>query len=431
MSQAKVFVFDMDGVLVDSVPALFRCYLSFLEQLGAEGSQEEFDRLNGPSLEEIVASLKRRHGLKPNNAQLLSLYKLGLVQAYREVQPVEGVRQVIDYLEERGTEMAVASSASRQTITGALEATGLAGSFLAIFSADEVARAKPAPDIYMQVQEQLPDREIYVIEDAPNGVRAAVAAGLQVIHFGPDPSPGAGEGVIPARSMGEVLRVVQDLHGSAEIVGIGSSIKLLLEEDLPGEEMTGAIERLWAAERAETPSLFNGRVISYRSHASSRDRLQISCFETDYTRVLAHLRGLEAGVAPLAVSGIIVDSKGKTLIGRRGQVTEYPGWYELIPSGGLNGVSPEDQVREEFVEETGMGEGLIRTITPFCLIHDREHDVYDIGCEIRLDSAAEAKKNSEYEEVIAVSLGLLEDRMKRDLFVPSSRALFQAWRERP
>ena len=91
---------------------------------------------------------------------------------------VETVRRIAD---ERP--VAVASSAHREVISAALEATGLAGLFDVVVSSDEVAHGKPAPDVYLEAARQLgvEPAACLVVEDSLNGVRAARAAGMTVV----------------------------------------------------------------------------------------------------------------------------------------------------------------------------------------------------------------------------------------------------------
>jgi beta-phosphoglucomutase-like phosphatase (HAD superfamily) len=89
--------------------------------------------------------------------------------------------------------IALASGAHRRLIDAALAATGLSGAFLAIVSADEVARGKPSPDVYLEAARRIgvDPSACLVVEDSGNGVRAGKAAGMRVVlvpnpHAPPD-----------------------------------------------------------------------------------------------------------------------------------------------------------------------------------------------------------------------------------------------------
>jgi HAD superfamily hydrolase (TIGR01509 family) len=80
-------------------------------------------------------------------------------------------------------QLAVASSANRELIDGVVDAAGLDGMFEASVSSEEVARGKPAPDVFLEAARRLdlaPER-CAAIEDSANGIRAAHAAGMRVL----------------------------------------------------------------------------------------------------------------------------------------------------------------------------------------------------------------------------------------------------------
>ena len=111
---------------------------------------------------------------------------------YRERLPViPGAREAVERLAERWP-LGLASSSNRELIELALDLLGVADRFQAIVSSEEVARGKPAPDVYLEAAGRLRvelDRAA-AIEDSHNGIRAAKAAGMRVIvipnrHFPP------------------------------------------------------------------------------------------------------------------------------------------------------------------------------------------------------------------------------------------------------
>ena len=129
---------------------------------------------------------------------------------------------------------------------------------------------------------------------------------------------------------------------------------------------------------------------------------------------------------------MVVDQLGRTLLGRRARVTEYRGWLELVPSGSLDSQSIEDQVRQEFCEEKGLGPEVIRTIDPFCLVLDERHQVYDVGCRLTVDlatSTAEMTGSGEYEELQWVELQQLDSYLAGNSILPTSRAIWQAYQQ--
>ena len=320
------------------------------------------------------------------------------------------MQYLIEHLRSQNVELALVSSSPRGIIDQVLKRFRLTECFSEIISGDEVSRAKPSPDIYEAIQRRFSGKKIYVIEDSPLGIASACAAGLDVIAFGPS-SNHQKSVLYQCQSMDEVYQASEEILSSAEVVTMFKHHELRFHQEawpLTAEQRK-RVEKIWDRAKVEDSALFSGPVTIHRSHSQHDKFLYIDCVEVDYKIVLAHLRGDDLGmtVTPLGVSGILVDARGRTLLGRRNSVTEYRGWYELVPSGALSGQRTEDQLRQELVEETGMDPGVITAIDPFCLILDERHQVYDIGCRIDVDlelSADTRKSRGEYENLQWVDL---------------------------
>jgi HAD superfamily hydrolase (TIGR01509 family) len=116
-----------------------------------------------------------------------------LERRYREHLPViRGAQAAVERLARRWP-LALASSSNRELIDLALELMGIAELFEATVSSEEVARGKPAPDVYLEAARRLgiDPHNAAAIEDSHNGIRAAKAAGMRVVaipneHFPPD-----------------------------------------------------------------------------------------------------------------------------------------------------------------------------------------------------------------------------------------------------
>jgi HAD superfamily hydrolase (TIGR01509 family) len=117
-----------------------------------------------------------------------------MLAGYREHLPLlPGAREAVERLSQTHT-LGLASSSNRPVIDVVLETMGVRHRFAATVSSEEVARGKPAPDVYLEAAHRLgadPDRTA-AIEDSHNGIRAAKAAGMRVVaipnlHYPPDP----------------------------------------------------------------------------------------------------------------------------------------------------------------------------------------------------------------------------------------------------
>ena len=92
--ERKWVFFDLDGTLADSLDVMFQVYCSFLQSFGVSGTQEEFQELNGPSLNEIILVLKERYQLAPTVEELTCMYKDQMQQVYAtQVKPFDQVSE--------------------------------------------------------------------------------------------------------------------------------------------------------------------------------------------------------------------------------------------------------------------------------------------------------------------------------------------------
>ena len=184
----RCVAFDLDGTLVDSLPALRLAYEAFLQSLGSTGSEEEFEHLNGPTMATIVSRLKEWHGLAPPHDELLHSYQEHVERAYRtSVLPAEGADDLLRWSRAQGLARALVTSTPRRVVEGVLAKLDWPDCFEVIACGDEVADAKPDPAIYARACKLggwEPD-ECVAVEDAPAGVRAAAACGMAVIGVGP------------------------------------------------------------------------------------------------------------------------------------------------------------------------------------------------------------------------------------------------------
>ncbi|SOZ14801.1 putative haloacid dehalogenase-like hydrolase [Cupriavidus taiwanensis] len=184
-------IFDCDGVLVDSEPIVNRVLNQMLNELGIEISLEDSTRLFlGRAVREELDMIERMRGAPlPENWLSTWLARRNAVLE-EEVAAVAHVREAIRAVAATGMPVCVASGADRVKVKLQLTKTGLVELFQQdqrehIFSATEVARSKPAPDVYLLAARTMgvePAR-CAVVEDSPTGVTAGVAAGMTVFGY--------------------------------------------------------------------------------------------------------------------------------------------------------------------------------------------------------------------------------------------------------
>ncbi|MEU8918509.1 HAD family hydrolase [Streptomyces nigrescens] len=185
-------IFDNDGVLVDSEPVSNRILADYLTELGHPTTYEDSLRdYMGGAMHRIHEVLLQRSGKRLPAGFDESFHARVFEEFRRSLEPVAGVGEVLEKLDTDGVPYCVGSSGSHERIRVALTKTGLwerfdgGGAGARIFSSQDVARGKPAPDLFLYAAQEMgvaPER-CAVVEDSPLGVRAAVAAGMDVYGF--------------------------------------------------------------------------------------------------------------------------------------------------------------------------------------------------------------------------------------------------------
>jgi HAD superfamily hydrolase (TIGR01509 family) len=182
-SSDSAIVFDCDGVLLDTEVAWTRAETKWFARYGRSYGPEHKRLLIGTSLEDAARALEGLIGQTGRAGELAGeLVELAEEEFARGVEPMPGAVELVGELQGRRP-IAVASNSLRRLVDLALDGSGLSERFEVIVTGDEVARAKPAPDLYLEACRRLgiPPEQAVAIEDSPAGVTSARAAGLYVI----------------------------------------------------------------------------------------------------------------------------------------------------------------------------------------------------------------------------------------------------------
>ena len=177
-------IFDCDGVLVDSEPVFNRGHAAILSECGYQITPERVgERFCGISDVEMLAAIEREWGRLLPSDYRERVAALIDASCAAELAAFPGIREALDRMPAK---ICVASSSTPDRIRKSLGIVGLLDRFEPnIFSAVMVARGKPAPDLFLYAARAMnadPAR-IVVVEDSVPGVRAAVAARMEVIGF--------------------------------------------------------------------------------------------------------------------------------------------------------------------------------------------------------------------------------------------------------
>lgn len=181
-------IFDNDGVLVDSEPISNTLLAGYLTELGYPTSYEDSLRdYMGAAMHRVHDTVLERSGQRLPEDFDDTFHARVFAAFERELEPVDGVVEVLERLSADGVPYCVASSGSHERIRVGHRKTGLDSFFgdERIFSSQDVGRGKPAPDLFLYAAERMgvPPEKCVVVEDSPLGVQAAVAAGMDVYGF--------------------------------------------------------------------------------------------------------------------------------------------------------------------------------------------------------------------------------------------------------
>ncbi len=190
---AAAIVFDLDGVLVDSEQVWDSVRQQLVAERGGRWTPDATTAMQGMSTPEWSAYLGTL-GAAGTPEELARAVIEAMAGRYREHVPLlPGAVEAVTALARRWP-LAVASSSPPELIEAVLAAAGVAGRFRAVVSSEQVARGKPAPDVYLAAAAELgvPARDCVAVEDSANGLRSAAAAGMTVVavpnpHFPPPP----------------------------------------------------------------------------------------------------------------------------------------------------------------------------------------------------------------------------------------------------
>jgi HAD superfamily hydrolase (TIGR01509 family) len=206
-----LIIFDCDGVLVDSE--------TLENEISAQCLTDAGFPITGPQARVRFIGLTTRAVMAQVEAELAHKLPDDWEAAYNarsharlaaEITAIEGVVAAIDAIEAMGFETAVASSGDHAKMKITLGRTGLYERFKGrIFSAQDVAHGKPAPDVYLLAAHTLgyDPKTCFAVEDSPNGARAAVAAGMYTFGCAAQIDPA----LLEAAGVNEVFHNMSDL----------------------------------------------------------------------------------------------------------------------------------------------------------------------------------------------------------------------------
>ncbi len=178
----QAVIFDMDGVIVDSIPLHFKAWKQCMKELGVDLTFEEFNKRNGCPASETFAIWQKQFNLDLNIKEVTER-KRELSDEYldAEIKLFPGVIETLESLKDYY--LGLATSAYPSTVDLVFNKFPISYIFNAVTTAADVTHGKPDPEPYLKTAKKLniKPENCVVVEDAVNGIKSAKSAGMKVI----------------------------------------------------------------------------------------------------------------------------------------------------------------------------------------------------------------------------------------------------------
>jgi HAD superfamily hydrolase (TIGR01509 family) len=215
----RAVIFDLDGILVDSEQVWDAARRQLTEDSGGRWSESATQDMMGMSSTEWSRYMHQELGVKMPPEEISAAVVKRMEDLYREYLPlIPGAREAVERVATRWP-LGLASSANRPVIEVVLELSGLGDFFETTVSSEEVARGKPAPDVYLEAARRLRVDPVRcaAVEDSSSGILSAHAAGMRVVAI-PNPTFPPSEEALKAADA--AIPSLQEVH--QEVIDSGT-----------------------------------------------------------------------------------------------------------------------------------------------------------------------------------------------------------------
>jgi len=174
-------IFDLDGVLIDSVPLNWQAYNQILAGYGIEMAKDDIARYMGRPLRSTIRSLNARFGKHINAREFEAQASIIEEPLFRNLEPKPGAKSLMAALHAAGVPVAIGTSTPHPLAVKRLKVAGIYQYIKTVVGEGDVESHKPDPDVFLHAAKRLRirPRRCVVFEDAPAGVAAAKAAGMR------------------------------------------------------------------------------------------------------------------------------------------------------------------------------------------------------------------------------------------------------------
>jgi HAD superfamily hydrolase (TIGR01509 family) len=177
------YIFDFDGVLVDTMPAHYASYSAALAEIGVPVDRERFYSQAGMTGREQIRYFCEQAGVEAD-VEAVYARKSELAAEHRElVRPIPCNIELLRTLRAAGFPAAIASGSSKPSILPVMARFGIEAD--TVVSCEDIRRGKPHPDLFLTAAEKLgvSPQWCTVIEDSDVGIQAARAAGMHALRY--------------------------------------------------------------------------------------------------------------------------------------------------------------------------------------------------------------------------------------------------------
>ncbi len=208
----KAAIFDVDGVLADSIPMHFNIWKNVLKECGVDIEYKEWMPFIGRIGPDFIRHINESRGLDLDPIELRDRKHDITEKLYTsDLNLFKGAKELLKALHDHGYKLAVGSSEWRNNVMHLLKRFSVDSYFSAILGLEDIENHKPEPDIYLKAAKHLgvEPSQCVVFEDSLTGVKAAKNAGMKCI---------AVETSFPEKDLAEADIVVKSLQEKEKII---------------------------------------------------------------------------------------------------------------------------------------------------------------------------------------------------------------------
>ncbi|BAI62080.1 putative haloacid dehalogenase [Methanocella paludicola SANAE] len=183
----RAVLFDLDGVITDTMRFHYEAFHKAFERLGLDVKSLDIYTHEGMPSMKLGRALVEEYGASVSDEELKKTVdekrELYRQMAEGNIRAYPGVPETLAMLRENGVKLALVTGSNRRSVTKVVEEAGLTGMFDAIVTGEDTERGKPFPDPYLKGMDKLGADKAYsvVVENAPMGIKAAKAAGVDYV----------------------------------------------------------------------------------------------------------------------------------------------------------------------------------------------------------------------------------------------------------